>query len=180
MKRQDGREVPHEDLLDELELAKDHESRREEVEFGGKVRDGDLRHALRVFKDRSSGVVRLEASALRGPMADVPLWTAFVSKYAHDPDWAHFEGDGIVSLAAMRPPPYVFLSGYQPPKNKNGEFVLQFTTRSGECSPAHAWNDMLTRCQMRKVLWKLGLDFVERVGNRFVKIDLLRLCDMWD
>ena len=132
MKRQDRREVPIEDLLDDFELEESDDHPGEIVEFGGKVKDRDLRHALRVFKDRTSGVVRLEASALRGPMADVPLWTAFVSRYANDPDWAHFEGDGVVSLAAMRPPPYVFLSGYQPPKNRNGEYVLQFTSKSGK------------------------------------------------
>ena len=135
MKRQDRREVPHDDLLDEFELGKDGPYPGETVEFGGKVRDGELRHALRVFNDQGSGVVRLEASALRGPMAGVPLWTAFVTKYAHDPDWAHVEGGGIVSLAALRPKPYVFLLGYEPPKNQNGEYILQFTSRDGEHCP---------------------------------------------
>lgn len=130
MKRQDSRPVPHEDLLDECEL--EEKENGEIQEFGGKVQHGDLRHALRLYRDRASGVVRLEASALRGPMKDVPLWTAFVTKYADDPDWAHFEGEGIVSFAAMKPPPYVFLSGYAPPKDRLGQYILQFLTNDGE------------------------------------------------
>ena len=135
MKRQDSREVPHEDLLDDRELATDD---GETLEFGGKIRDGDLRHALRLFRDRASGGVRLEASALRGPMKDVPLWTAFITKYAHDPEWAQFEIGGIVSLAAVKPPPYVFLAGYELPKNRRGEHILQFTVLEGKTysSPA--------------------------------------------
>jgi hypothetical protein len=130
MKRQDRREVPHEDMVDELELSRDEHS-GEEPQFGGVVQDGKYRHALRLFKDRGSGVVRLEASAYRGPMADVPLWTAFVTRYAHEPAWAELEGDSVVSLAAMKPPPYIFLSGYHPPKRGN-EYLLQFDKRSGK------------------------------------------------
>lgn len=129
MKRQDSRPVPHDDLMDDFEL---EEGENGEIqEFGGKIVDGDLQHALRLYRDRSSGVVRLEASALRGPMQDVPLWTAFVTRYSRDPDWPQLEGDGIVSCAAMRPPPYVFLSGYEPPRDNQGQIVLQFLTRRG-------------------------------------------------
>ncbi|KAK3705402.1 hypothetical protein LTR37_013375 [Vermiconidia calcicola] len=132
MKRQDRREIPHDDLLDEFELeGPDSQHPGDEVQYDGMVRDGDLRHALRLYKDRSSGVVRLEAAALRGPMKDVPLWTAFVTRYANDPDWAHHEGGGVVSLIALRPPPYVFLSGYEPPKNRSREYILQFQTTDG-------------------------------------------------
>jgi hypothetical protein len=141
MKRQDRREVPHEDLLDEFELSKPEDS-GEEVQFGGVVKDGPYRHALRIFKDHGSGVVRLEASAFRGPMKDVPLWTAFVTKYANDPDWAGLEGESMVSLAALRPPPYVFLSGYHPPK-RGHEYLLDFDKRSGKCRLSHPghWTD---------------------------------------
>lgn len=129
MKRQDSRPVPREDLLDDFELC---QSDGETLEFGGKIRDGELRHALRLYKDRGSGVSRIEATALRGPMKDVPLWTAFITRYAHDPDWAHYEGNGVVSLAALRPKPYVFLAGYDVPRNRNGEYILQFTTADGK------------------------------------------------
>lgn len=128
MKHQDRRHIPHPGLFDSFELAR--EDGEAEI-FGGEIRHGDLRHALRLFKDRGSGVVRLDACALRGPMQDVPLWTAFVTRYVGDPDWVQYEGQGVVSLVALRPPPYVFLAGFQPLRNRRGEYVLQFVTDDG-------------------------------------------------
>ncbi|KAI7545812.1 hypothetical protein KC343_g9860, partial [Hortaea werneckii] len=99
MKHQDRRDIPHQNLLDHLELRCDG---GEYEIFGGAIKHGELRHALRLFKDRSSGVVRLEASALRGPMRDVPLWTAFVTRYVGDPDWALYEGGGLSAADAFQ------------------------------------------------------------------------------
>lgn len=144
MKCQDARQVPHDNLVDSFEL-EHHENGESEV-FGGQIRHGDLRHALRLFKDRSSGVVRLEACALRGPMRDVPFWTAFITKYADDPDWAFYEGGGVVSLAAVRPPPYVFLAGYEPPRNGRGELLLEFTTSDGKALRARTVRTHADRC----------------------------------
>ncbi|TKA70603.1 hypothetical protein B0A55_06711 [Friedmanniomyces simplex] len=126
MKRQDERGVPHPVLLDSFELdTSDGQGEREL--FAGVIEHGDMRHALRLFRDRASGGVRLEASAKRGPMQDVPIWTAFVTKYVGDRDWPQYERDGVVSLAAIRPPPYVFLPRYEPARNRADEYVLQFT-----------------------------------------------------
>ena len=129
MKRQDRTPIPHEDLLDGLELSRGPDG--EKLEFAGQIRDGDLLHALRLYRDRGSGVYRIEATALRGPMKYVPLWTAFVTRYAHDPDWAHHDGGGVVSLIAVRPKPYVFLAGWDVPTNRRGEYILQFATTDG-------------------------------------------------
>lgn len=131
MKHQDERGIPSDGLLEIFELKGEDEAFEKE-EFGGVIMDGDLRHALRLLRDRTSGVVRLEACALRGRMRDVPLWTAFMTRYKGDPDHVHFERHGVVSLAAVRPPPYVFLSAYEPPQNDMGEYVLQFTTSDGK------------------------------------------------
>jgi len=138
MKRQDKHPLPHVNLIDSFELIGVNNNSNGEAElFGGVIQHGDLQHALRLFQDRGSGVVRLEACALRGPMKDVPLWTAFVTRYAQDPDWAQLErrgggGGGVVSLAALRPPPYVFVSGYEPlRRDREGQYLLQFTTTRG-------------------------------------------------
>ena len=137
MKRQDRHQVPHVDLLDNFELQKPLGS-GEEMQFGRVIKDGRYRHALRMFKDHGSGVVRIEASALRGLMKDVPLWTAFVTKYANDPDWAALEkGESTVSLAALKPPPYVFLSGYHPPR-RGSEYLLNFDERIGKCATSYS------------------------------------------
>ncbi len=130
MKRQDHRGVAHPMLLDAFELNTSDGLGEREC-FAGAIEHGDMRHALRLFRDRASGGVRLEASAKRGPMQDVPIWTAFVTKYADDRDWPQYEGRGVVSLAAVKPPPYVFLPQYEPARNRAGEYVLQFTTSEG-------------------------------------------------
>ncbi|KAK0931610.1 hypothetical protein LTR29_016289 [Friedmanniomyces endolithicus] len=130
MKRQDHRGVSHPMLLDAFELTTSDNLGEREY-FAGAIEHGDMRHALRLFRDRASGGVRLEASAKRGPMQDVPIWTAFVTKYADDRDWPQYEGRGVVSLAAVKPAPYVFLPRYEPARNRAGEYVLQFTTSEG-------------------------------------------------
>ena len=137
MKHQDERGIPHRILLDKFELStSDGQGEREY--FAGVIRHGDMRHALRIFRDRSSGGVRLEASAKRGAMQDVPIWTAFVTRYAEDPDWPQYEGSGMVSLAAVKPRPYVFLPRYEPARNSAGEYVLQFMTSEGESLFEHS------------------------------------------
>ncbi|WPH02900.1 Hypothetical protein R9X50_00576800 [Acrodontium crateriforme] len=139
MKHQDLRGISSHFLIDEFELAsrpsatspQTHLPGEDEI-FGGEIIDGSLHHALRLWRDSTSGVVRLEACALRGPMQDVPLWTAFVTRYVGDPDWAHLEpirrGDtsAVVHIAAFKPPPYVFLSGYQPLRNDAHDWILHF------------------------------------------------------
>ena len=104
--------------------------------FGGVVKDGPYLHALCLFKDHSSGVVRLEASASRGPMENVPPWRAFVTKYAHDDAWALLEpGSSVVSLAVLKPPPYIFLSGYYPPRRRHNygdQYLLDFDQARGK------------------------------------------------
>jgi hypothetical protein len=133
MKRQDRRPVEHDDLLDECELEGTPEVPEEELHFAAHVKHERMVHTLRFYQDRGSGVARLEASASRGPMEKVPLWTAFVTRYLNGGEaaWAEYQGDGIVNLAALRPPPYVFLSGYEPPKNRRDEYILQFVADNG-------------------------------------------------
>ncbi|KAK1074074.1 hypothetical protein LTR74_001321 [Friedmanniomyces endolithicus] len=72
MKRQDHRGVSHPMLLDAFELTTSDNLGEREY-FAGAIEHGDMRHALRLFRDRASGGVRLEASAKRGPMQDVPI-----------------------------------------------------------------------------------------------------------
>lgn len=136
MKRQDSRGLDHVDLLDEFELEGKPEDPYEEPLFGSIVKDGRMQHNLRLYQDGASGVVRLEASAHSGPMENVPLWTAFVTRYAKQGDiaWASYVGDGIVNLAAIRPPPYVFLGSYGPPKNNLDEYLLHFISDRGKTS----------------------------------------------
>ncbi|KAI9803010.1 MAG: hypothetical protein M1825_002243 [Sarcosagium campestre] len=42
-----------------------------------KIEDDNFQHVLRIFKDKDSGGVRLEAAVLRGEMKRMPVWTTF-------------------------------------------------------------------------------------------------------
>jgi hypothetical protein len=81
-------------------------------------------------------------------MENVPLWTAFLTKYVvrQDTYWASYEGDALASLAALRPPPYVFLSGYHPPRNEKGEYIVQFTNNDDAKEFIECWTQI---CQNR-------------------------------
>jgi hypothetical protein len=134
--------------LDACELEGSHAVPEEEILFSGTVRHDRMLHAIRLYKDRGSRVVRLESSARRGPMENVPLWTAFVTKYVNNGDvgWANWEGGALISLAALRPQPYVFLSGYHPLRNERGEYVLQFTNNDDAKQFIECWTQL---CQDR-------------------------------
>lgn len=127
MKRQDQQFLP--EVADEFEL--DRGPAAEEVLFAGQMKHGNMYHALRLWRDRGSGVIRLEAAAVRGPKKDVPIWTAFLTRNAWDPDHVHFEGRGIVSLISLHPHPYVFVSMYEPPRKPSGDWILPFTSNDG-------------------------------------------------
>ena len=143
MKHQDARGIPRDDLVDRFEL--ETENGEQELYGGCMVTAEGQKHALRLFRDHSSGVVRLEACALRGPMKDIPLWTAFVTRYVGDPDWVQPMRGGIVSLAVLKPPPYVFLSRYRVPHESNGEYLIRFDSTEG------ATFDTLHGCSMLTV-----------------------------
>ncbi|KAF2723161.1 hypothetical protein K431DRAFT_302085 [Polychaeton citri CBS 116435] len=138
VKHQDKVEIENHRLLDHFEL-------REEIEYAGQICDGQLLHALRLFRDRGSGVIRLEASALRGPMRDVPLWTAFVTKYVGDPDHFQDEGGGRVHAAALRPPPYYFNPEYAMAKDRFGAYILNFTSATDARGFMNVWRSVCNR-----------------------------------
>lgn len=128
MKHQDQGGIAHRILVEHFQLECEG---GEKTLFAGEIRHGEMRHALRIIRDSASRVVRIEASALRGPRKDVPIWTAFVTRYAYDPDWPAYEGGRNVSVASFNPEPSVFISGYQPPVNRQGDPLLPFATSQG-------------------------------------------------
>ncbi|KAK4941221.1 hypothetical protein LTR28_008945 [Elasticomyces elasticus] len=123
MKRQDAVSIlPH--LEDLFQL-------REEVEFAGEIQDDSYLHALRLLRDPLSGGMRLEGSALRGPMQNTPIWTAFITLHLASRSWLQWVESKVVWLKDLKP--YVFCEGYSPPRARTGEFELRFTTRDGTC-----------------------------------------------
>ena len=132
--------IPRE-LQDDAELTRPRDE-AEFLEFSEIITHKGKLHKLYLYTDLTSGVVRLEACAYRGPMKGTPIWTAFITKYLSDPDWAHWENGALVSLAAMKIPPYVFLLNYEPPKNEKNEYILQFETKTGMLTYVFLWTPM--------------------------------------
>lgn len=127
MKHQDPGGIAHQVLLENFQLEKCDGG--EKPLFAGEIRHDGMRHILRIFRDSASKVLRLEASALRGPHKDVPIWTAFVTKYAYDPDWPEYQGNGVIDLAKLEPS--VFIASYMPPEGRRGNAILPFASDRG-------------------------------------------------
>ncbi|KAJ9645956.1 hypothetical protein H2199_002999 [Coniosporium tulheliwenetii] len=117
MKRQDWTQ-PHQGLDDWFPGEKE--------EFGGVTEDDGYQHAFRIWRDRDSGCVRLEATAHRGPMKTTPIWTAFVTQYIGSRTWMTRLGSKAIEFMDLHP--YVFTNGYKPPRGLGGRFELRFLT----------------------------------------------------
>ncbi|KAL1650279.1 hypothetical protein SLS58_001090 [Diplodia intermedia] len=121
LKRQDAIESPL--------RAEDFFQNGEDMEFSGEINDDHYLHAFRVFKDRNTGAVRFEATARRGPMQKTPIWTAFVTEYIGRKGWMRRVGPKILSISVLHP--YIFCDNYSPPRGRDGQFELRFTSRKG-------------------------------------------------
>lgn len=109
-----------------FENIQDHELEGEQEIFAGQIVDDDFLHALRIYRDRNSRAVRLQASVLHGEMKRTPVWTAFVTNYLRSPRWMTRTGSDIVCLTELRR--YIFSSEYVPEQTHRGEHILKFTT----------------------------------------------------
>jgi hypothetical protein len=98
----------------------------EKEEYGGEIQDDNYLHAFRIFRDRDSGCVRFEATARRGQMKTIPIWTAFVTQYIGQRSWFKRVGSSTVQLRELHP--YVFCPNYTPPKGPSGRYQLTFTS----------------------------------------------------
>ncbi len=98
--------------------------------YNRKIEDDNFLHALRIFKDRDSGGVRLEASVLRGELKRTPVWTAFVTQYVGSTNWMRWVEPKVIQLRDLHP--YVFSPDYTPQRGPRGEHELRFTTTQGK------------------------------------------------
>ena len=127
LKRQDPAGLPTVLIEDPCDM-------EEEALFSGTIRDREMFHVLRLLQDRGSGVLRLEARSCRGDKVEVPIWTAFLTKYRdnRDREFFNLESRGVVSMICPKPKPYIFVSEYGLPLMPDGTFALQFVKRDGE------------------------------------------------
>ena len=94
------------------------------------ITDTRYLHAFRIFKDEDSGCVRFEATARRGPLKTIPIWTAFVTQYIGRGGWMKRVGAATVQFRDLHP--YVFCDGYRLPKGPTNKYQLTFTAPAGK------------------------------------------------
>ena len=94
-----------------------------------RIIDDGYEHALRLFRENDTGVVRLQASVLRGELKRKPVWTAFVTTQIRVPGWASQHGPNKVLLADLDQ--HVFVDEYDPQRTSTGEFKLIFPLIGG-------------------------------------------------
>lgn len=128
LKRQDRMATP-------MELLEDPQDMNDEELFGGVIRAGNgMLHALRLFRCPGSGAVRLEARPFEGQMEEVPIWTAFLTKYViqRDQDFLGLESQSVVTMCRPKPEPFIFVTGYTLPMTPDGNhYVLRFDSKQG-------------------------------------------------
>ncbi|KAG7001996.1 hypothetical protein G7Y79_00030g065290 [Physcia stellaris] len=106
----------------------DDELHGEKEYFGGLIIDDYYEHALRVFKDRDSGGIRLQASVRGGDLKRTPVWTAFITHLIASPTWMWRDPHSpkTVHLADLQR--YIFTEDYTPQLGPDGEHELRFKT----------------------------------------------------
>ncbi|KAL4810290.1 hypothetical protein BDV18DRAFT_55618 [Aspergillus unguis] len=105
---------------------RDYELNQEESLFASPIYDGEFLHALRVYRDKVTGAVRLQASIHRGEMKRAPVWTAFITDVVRTHKWLRVLDSKVIVLRELNQTIFTFPE-YSPPKTRRGEHVLQFT-----------------------------------------------------
>jgi hypothetical protein len=126
-----------------------------QLTFASETTDGRYLHAFRVYYDTDSGCVRFEATARRGPLNTIPIWTAFVTPYVGRGDWMKRVGPDTIQFEKLHP--YVFSDSYRLPKGSTGKYRLSFTSSEGILSSFSLYvidTETWTRCEtvQRKLL----------------------------
>jgi hypothetical protein len=85
-------------------------------------------HALRIFRDRFTGAVRLQASVHKGEMKRSPVWTAFITHFLKTRAWLRRVDPKVVHVRELHRT--VFTSEYNIERGSQGWEVLKFTSRA--------------------------------------------------
>ena len=109
------------------------------------IDDDNFIHALRVYRDRLSGAIRLQASVHEGDMRRyllqsprifllltiyyrAPVWTAFITHHIDSPYWVRRVKTRVLLREVKRA---IFFPEYSPPRTNRGEHILNFTSEDG-------------------------------------------------
>ncbi|CAI7592265.1 unnamed protein product [Penicillium bialowiezense] len=108
----------------------DYELEGEEERYGGQIEDDGYPHALRIYEDRVTDSVRLQAAVLHGPMKRTPVWSAFITHNLSSPRWIKLEGSQTVVMRNLKPVVFMSADDYLPPQTRHGSLVVKFKTVS--------------------------------------------------
>ncbi|KAL8785318.1 MAG: hypothetical protein Q9195_008687 [Heterodermia aff. obscurata] len=117
-----------EDLANHLRGTVDDELHGEKVFFGGLIIDDHYEHALRVFRDRDSGCIRMQASVRSGDLKRTPVWTAFITHLINSRTWKWRDSHSPKTVYLADLQRYIFTEEYSPQLGPDGEHELRFTT----------------------------------------------------
>ncbi|KAI9374685.1 hypothetical protein BJX61DRAFT_274704 [Aspergillus egyptiacus] len=110
---------------------RDYELDEEEELHGSPIVDDGFLHALRVYRDRATGSIRLQASIHKGEKKRTPVWTAFITDQIRSKSkgWVRLVEPKVVLLRELRQTIFTFPE-YTPPKTQRGGHVLHFMNRT--------------------------------------------------
>ena len=92
--------------------------------------DDYYEHALRLFQERDTGVIRLQASVQSGEFKRKPIWTAFITHQILSFIWILRDSPKVFHLEDLQQ--YIFSDDYSPGTSPTGEFILYFRKFSGK------------------------------------------------
>lgn len=118
------------------------------------------RHTFRVFRDKDSGCVRFEATARRGPLKSVPIWTAFVTQYIGHRGWMRRVGAATIQFRELHP--YVFCDGYKLPKGPTHKYQLTFSQPEGRHMLFRIHDQDADHIQMHETSWTCSIPSEDR------------------
>ncbi|KAL8690451.1 MAG: hypothetical protein Q9218_004105 [Villophora microphyllina] len=95
-------------------------------ELRARIVDDHYEHALRVFRDRDCGGIRLQASVLTGELKRKPVWTAFITTHIESQRWMRRADPRTIHLADLQQ--YIFSTEYNPQLGPVGQHELRFTS----------------------------------------------------
>ncbi|KKZ65283.1 hypothetical protein EMCG_08891 [[Emmonsia] crescens] len=99
--------------------------------YGGRIVDDNYLHALRIFQDRPSGAIRLQASVHSGEMEDVPVWTAFIHHFVGLKAWMRRADRKTIILSDLDRAIFIDSEQYTPRITRRLEHVLTFANEIG-------------------------------------------------
>ncbi|KAJ5674186.1 hypothetical protein N7462_009625 [Penicillium macrosclerotiorum] len=135
-----------------VEGIRDYELEGERELYGGRIYDDDYSHALRIFRDKTTKAVRLQASVHKGEMNRTPVWTGFITTHLVRRGWLNRVSDRSVVIRDFKPIILMLPDDYMPPQTSRGDHVLKFATAADADAFVEMMEDLAAKYQRDYVI----------------------------